>query len=126
MLLGLCLDTQQVYFLLAGRLGLVVRALGSGDRVHAFESRPWQSVFFCCLFLLSFFISPLCALSPSQCLLLHAPACSTCNGGGKKRGITKKLSNAICKANTDIRAMCGKGQGEGKSILLDAPTIQTM
>ena len=38
------------------------------------------------------FLRPACVHSLSQCLLSHAPTCSTCHWGGKKRGITEILA----------------------------------
>ena len=105
---------------LAGCRGLVVTALSSGDRVCESKSWPWQSDFFCLLFLLllllplSFFLFPLCALS----LMMPVVTCSsvnTCLGGGKKRGITENPCSAISEANIDLRAMSGNWWGGGKS-----------
>ena len=63
--------------------------------------------FFFLSFLLSFFLSPLDALSLTGCLLAHAVACFTM-GEAKERNHIKNPSIAICEANTDVRAMCGK------------------
>ena len=79
-------------FHLIGCRGVVVRALGSGDRVHGFKSRLQWSGLFCGLFLLllSFFFS--ChSLSLLQWLIVMWISCVTnCNRGGKKRVILEK------------------------------------
>ena len=88
--------TRIISFYVAGRRGLVVRVLSSGDRVLGFKSPPQQSVFFYWLFLLlpSFFLS-----LPTVRTLLHAMPVGTClsvfipfHKGGKKRGITDILA----------------------------------
>ena len=103
----------------SGGRRLVVRALGSGDRVWGFESRLLQSGFICWLFL-SFFLSFFFFLSlPTVCthslshthnvMLAHAFAClTTCYGGDKREESQKNPSSSICEAKMDLGAMYGK------------------
>ena len=58
--------------------------------------------------LLSYFFSPLCPLSLTMLVSMYLRVFYDSSWGRQMRVITENPSYAICGANTDIRAMCGK------------------
>ena len=101
----------------AGRIGLVVWALGPGGRVSGIEYRPGRSAFFWCLFLLLLSFLIMSHLSQSAVSLSNYAWCHMLGlrvwfaMGKQKRDESKNPSSTICEANTDITAMFGKGGG---------------
>ena len=93
-----------------------VGALTLGDSLHGFESWLGRRVFFLLLFHhLHLLLLPSLFLSlPTVRTLSHTKLVGTCfrmlynsSRGGKRENSQKNPIRDICKANADLRAMCG-------------------